>query len=142
TISEIQEISEQFETGESDLNPSKFSTIFDRNFESRDGGLLGRLENLARINSTFDENVVETTNKNAENKTIYGFQNKTFALEFSKNVMSRNFIEQRLNKGFKVIRENSRGNPIYLNEGIEFVRNNYLLKDFVEKNGNFYTLKK
>lgn len=102
-------------------------TLFDRKgFGKRDVGIYGRLENLAKVNAFFDENVLETTYKNAENKTIYTFQWKNFALEFVRNVTNSSYMNEKLSNGLKVLRiENE--NPVYLEQGIEFLRENRLL---------------
>lgn len=103
-----------------------------------DGGIKKRLKLLAQINAVFDESVFESSYKTADGKTRYGFQWKTFDLEFINNLQNPEFLTSLMNNGLVNYRVDDKGNKIYLNESQDFLRNNIFLKDmFEEKNGKY-----
>lgn len=106
-----------------------------------DGGIKKRLRLLAQINAVFDESVFESSYKTADGKTRYGFQWKTFDLEFMVNLQNPEFISSLMNNGLVNYRVDERGNNIYLNESQDFLHNNMFLKDMFELKNGRYVLK-
>lgn len=103
-----------------------------------DKGIKSRLETLAKINALFDESVFESSFKNAEGKTIYGFQWKTFDLEFAINLQNSKFTDSMMNNGIVSYRTDSEGNDVYLTEMQDFIVNNRFLKQMYKKVGDRY----
>ncbi len=104
-------------------------------------GLKKRLTQLAQVNAVFDENVFESSYKTADGKTRYGFQWKTFHLEFINNLQKSDHITSLMNNGLISYKVDDEGNDVYLKEGMDFLHNNILLKKFFDKEGDKYVLK-
>lgn len=100
-----------------------------------------RVDLLARINGVFDESVWESSYTDAEGKKRYGFQWKTFDLEFAKNFQDNEFLSSLMNNGLVSYRTDSQGNKIYLKEGSDFLHNNIFLKDMFKQENGRYVLK-
>lgn len=98
-------------------------------------GIKKKLRLLAQINAVFDENVFESSYKNAEGKTIYGFQYKTFDLEFVRNIQKKEFLSSLMTNGITKYRTDKDGNNVWLNEPLDFLQNNIFLRELVNKDG-------
>lgn len=118
-------------------------SLFDENFRAEgttdkraQGGANRIIRKLARGNAWFDESVMESTYKNAENKTIYAHQSKTFHLHFFSWFNQEN-IEQLLTDLYRdghrtVLRQDESGNLVYLDEDREFYTRNRILQELSE----------
>lgn len=103
-----------------------------------DNGIKSKLTLLAKINALFDESVFESSYKTADGKTKYGFQWKTFDLEFINNLQDKKFITSLMNNGLVNYRVDEQGNPVYLSEANDFLHNNiYLRNMFTKENGKY-----
>lgn len=97
-----------------------------------------RLERLAKINGVFDESVFESSYKTADGKTKYGFQWKTFDLEFIANLQDEKFLSSLMNNGIMSYRTDENGQDVYLDEAQDFIHNNLFLKQlFKQENGKY-----
>lgn len=103
-----------------DQEDSKLFTLF--SFAKAD------VKKLAEINAIFDESVFESSYKNAENKSIFSFQAKTFNLEFIKNLQDAKTIESLLNNGLIEYKDG-----VFLTEHQDFIRNNRILSAMTKK---------
>lgn len=102
---------------------------FSRNSEKE--GMRGRLETLAEGNSFFDENAFESNYQNAEGKTIYSYQQKTYSLDLQNSFLQTGLTRLRnlFETGNRVLlRMDEQGNPVYLQEGKWALTRNGLLE--------------
>ena len=93
---------------------------------SSDNGVVARLKNVANGNAKFDETVVDTTYKNADGKTIYGYQWKTFHLQFFNDLMKDPDKLKLDDRNIVAVDENN--NPITLEETRDYIEQSYFYK--------------
>ncbi|GAB3975744.1 hypothetical protein GCM10028806_33990 [Spirosoma terrae] len=94
------------------------------------GGMVSRLRNLAKGNARFDESAMESNYKNAEGKTIYAHQAKTFHLQFFRYLVDADGLDywNSLLEGYRtVLRQDPDGFTHYLSEDLGFYQQNWLL---------------
>lgn len=122
TYNDIQQVKRFIEHPE--LNP------FSRNGEKE--GMRGRLERIAVGNAFFDENAFESNYLNAEGKTIYSYQNRTYSLNLQRlfGETGLTTLTSLYNTGQRTLLRYKDGKPIYLKEGDWALTENRLLKVF------------
>jgi len=69
--------------------------------EEIDTAMIGRLLNIAKGNSLFDETVGESSFTNAEDKIVYGHQDGTFNINFSYQLRDAAFRKQLREQGYR-----------------------------------------
>jgi hypothetical protein len=96
-------------------------------------GALGRVKRMARGNAIFDEAVLESSYKNAEGKSVYAHQSKTFHLEFFRWFQQPSLTKlKQIQKGNRtLVRFDEAGQPVYLAEDADFYQSNYFLNQFL-----------
>lgn len=75
STADLEDVKKIFEIARFDIINNDKSKLFEG-----DEGVKGRIEKLAINTSKINENVIESTYKDAENKTRYSYQSKTFQL--------------------------------------------------------------
>ena len=87
----------------------------------------GRLQDIAQGNGFFDENIPDNTFKGADGKTRYNYQYKTYHLQKIDEILKN---PTNLDTYKVLIAKDENGNNNYLEEGMEFIKDNYLLNKF------------
>ena len=93
STADLEDVKKIFEIARFDIINNDKSKLFEG-----DEGVKGRIEKLAINTSKINENVIESTYKDAENKTRYSYQSKTFQLYMFNELFSGdNFNEYLAN---------------------------------------------
>lgn len=91
STADLEDIKKIFEIARFDIINNEKSKLFEG-----DEGVKGRIEKLAINTSKINENVIESTYKDAENKTRYSYQSKTFQLYMFNELFSGNNFNEYL----------------------------------------------
>ncbi|PRY38468.1 AAA domain-containing protein [Spirosoma oryzae] len=96
-----------------------------------EAGMRTRLQKLAEGAARFDESAVDSSYQNAEGKTIYSYQQKTYSLEFFNwfGQTGLTKLEDLYRTGNRTrLRDDPSGNPVYLQLDSWALQKNRLLK--------------